>query len=240
MVLSALFCLALAVPARTFVLTGRVLDAITSQPIPNAKISDDSGAATYSDSGGNYRLTLTKGVQYERAEAAGMYPAWTTTPNRREALVRDFHMYGLSSPTIEGQVLNLRDFRSRPPRHGAEVRAGGRFVLTDTLGHYVLPLPSPGIYMISAWLYESFGNEDVEMNSSCVSESVQAGSHPVVDLSMTREVTCITDAWPDRRDQIARNRWHRVCSEFYLDADYIERVGGLEKAIGDVPGVLIR
>lgn len=220
-------------------LTGHVLDAITGRPIPAARISDDSGAATLTDDSGSYRLTLTKGVRYERAEAVGMYPAWVMAPSKWAPLVRDFRMFSRSSPTIEGRVI---DTASQNPQPGTTVCVAGHFVLTDTIGHYILPLPSPGMYEIAAGMDEPLernNNTYSSYVSSSVSVSVPSDSHPVVDLYLATRITIITinDAWP--RPPL-RNGWHRNWSEFLLEADYINRVGGFERAISEVPGVLIR
>jgi hypothetical protein len=236
-----LVCLLLATGAsakatRTFVLTGRVVDAITGRPIPGARVFDDSGATSLTDDSGKYRLALTEGTRYERAEAAGMFPAWAQNRGDPRKPVADFHMFSRSCPAIEGQVIHAP---SRTPQQGASVSATGLdyFVLTDTIGRYILPLPSFGTYVIRAGLHEPFRSD---MSSSGISVLVPTNSHPVVDLTLNRRVVVFSDPWPRARLRPAGRWGHPDWSEFRLDSDCIERYGGLNQAIGQIPGVLIR
>jgi hypothetical protein len=232
---SALVCLATAGPAKTLVMTGRVLDAITGRPVPYAKVSDDSGAFTYSDGLGNYRLSIRQHARFVKAEEEGMYPAWVRVPYIFEnRTTRDFDMFSWSSPAVEGRVIHGP---SQTPQPGAEVRVVRTeyFTLTDTLGRYVLPVPSPGAYFLEA----SFsGPSGSEMESRPESVSVSVDGHSTIDLSLTVSIITFSCPWPLPR--ITEPRWHPDGSRFYLDARYIDRHGGLDKAIGNVPGVLIR
>lgn len=242
---SALIFLALAAPTQAFVLTGRVLDDVTNQPIPNARVSDDSGAATFSDSTGTYGLILSKGVQYEKAEASGMYPAWTTTPWRGQPLVRDFHLFSRSSPTIRGRVIQVPSGTPQP-RVRVGIKWTENFVLTDTLGQFVVPLRAPGMCSIYAQqplvLGDGYAGGDTTVD-------VPADSHLQVDLRLRYVVTSSGphndySLWAARplpsRPRIGRTRWNPAWSQFYMDAGYIEKAGGLERALSRVPGVLIR
>jgi hypothetical protein len=244
-----------AKPAKTFVLTGRVLDAITGQPIALARVSDDSGAFAYSDSLGNYRLPLTRNTMYEKAEATGMCPAWIRTPNTPWDVVRDFHMFSQSSPAVEGLVT---DFSAREPMLRAEVRNKRHFVLTDSLGRFLLPVREAGQYTIRAELRTQF-TQGISFGAS-VPVLVPVDSQPFVRLSMAGggridvhppelDLWSMSEwptypypagDWRTRRHAGAKNRQHADWSEFMLELDCIERVGGLEKAVGDAPGVLIR
>jgi len=245
-----LVCLLLATGAsakatRTFVLTGRVVDAITGRPIPGAQVFDDSGATSLTDDSGKYRLTLTEGTRYERAEADGMYPAWTTTPFRFETLVRDFHMLSRSSPTIEGRVTSL-PYWVRRPRAKVAVPEPSGFVLSDTLGKFTLPLRSPGTYKISAHLQLGPNDSEISEDTTVV---VPVGGHVRVDLPLgtylvtTNHNPGFYSLWSTSHPspvRITRRPWHPGQSEFYLDADYVDRMGGIEKALGTLPGVLTR
>jgi hypothetical protein len=184
-----LLCMLFAVdvwaePTKNYVLTGRVLDAVTGQPIAFARVTDDSGALAYSDSLGNYRLPLTKYSMYERAEADGMYPAWVRTPSSSLYLSRDFLMFSLSSPTIKGQITDLQ---SGKPQPRTQVNTARHFALTDSLGRYVLPLPAPGVHKVSAW-QDLWPGEGWKF-SGFASVSVPIDSHVVVDLSLRKYVT---------------------------------------------------
>jgi len=200
-----------AEPERTYVLTGRVLDAATGQPISFARVSDEGGALAYSDSLGNYRLPLTKHTMYEKAEAAGKYPAWVRTPNNPSHLVRDFHMFSRASPTIKGQVT---DFSTGTPQPRTQVRTRRHFVLTDSLGNYVLPLPGPGVYTVSA--RQDLGPGEGAKCSDGASTSVSSDSHPVVNLSLRKYVYSsppegsLWFPWqpPLRPVRRARSCWH--------------------------------
>ncbi len=245
-----LVCLLLATGAsakatRTFILTGRVVDAITGRPIPAARVYDDSGATSIADDSGRYQLSLTKGTKYERAEAEGMYPAWTATPFRFETLVRDFHMLGRSSPTIEGRVASL-PYWVRRPRVQVHVREPSRFVLSDTLGEFTLPLRSPGTYKISAHLQLGPNDSKISEETTVV---VPVGGHVRVDLVLgtyfhaTDHNPGFYSLWSTSHPspvRIIRRPWHPGQSEFYMDADYVDRRDGIEKAIGTLPGVLTR
>jgi hypothetical protein len=236
-----------AKPAKTFVLTGRVLDAVTGQPIALARVSDDSGAFAYSDNLGNYQLPLTKNTMYEKAEATGMYPAWVRTPNSPWRVVRDFHMFSRSSPAVGGLVT---DFSAREPLPRAEISDKEHFVLTDSLGRFVLPVREPGPYVIRASLRTPF-TPGISRGAS-VPVLVPVDSHAFVRLSLVGGSVVTVEPpeldlwsmsqWPTYPYPagVVRYRRHADWSEFLLDSDCIERYGGLDQAIGQVPGVVIR
>jgi hypothetical protein len=112
---------------------------------------------------------------YEKAEATGMYPAWVRTPNTPGHVVRDFHMFSRSSPAVEGLVT---DFSTQEPLPKAEVSDKEHFVLTDSLGRFVLPVRTPGPYVIRASLRTPF-TPGISYGAS-VPVLVPVDSHPAV------------------------------------------------------------
>jgi hypothetical protein len=146
---SATLSLTSAASAKTFVLTGRVSNAVTGQPIPRAKVSYDSGAVAFTDSNGNYALTLTQYTPHVVIEADSMLTVGVLLGAFGDSQVRNIGLLDHSALAIRGRVV---DKRNGAPLSRAMVRVLHQltYVLTDSSGRFVLPMRSPGTYTVWA------------------------------------------------------------------------------------------
>jgi hypothetical protein len=235
-------CVMLTTPASAILLTGRVLEGRTGRPIRDTRLSTDSLNTTLSDSVGRYVLDAPAHDHYVEVEASGMYTLWKAVPPCGDSAICNFSLLDWFSPTIEGQVT---DVPGGKPQSGVKlsISENDAFVFTDALGHFIIPLFSPGTYVIRA--RQPLGSGQGAAETDIVAINVDAGSHRQLDLSLNlrahgsgygfTKLPAPLLAWPNRRDP-----WNAGRSEFILDAGYIRKVGGLDRALGQVPGVVVR
>jgi len=241
----AVLCAGMVASAVGVVLTGRVLDGKTGKPVPNATVSADSVTATLSDSKGHYALDVPAHAHYVRAEAVGMYTAWKTVPPSGDSAICDFGLLNWFTPTIEGRVF---DGPGGMPEAGARVYVQGTdaFALTDALGHFIIPLRSPGTYIVSARQRLESGQGPVISELATV--TVTAGNHFQHDLLLIPTGpeythTRLPVRWSEVRHGFGgwpNGHWNPGQSLIYIDRQDLERAGTLERALSQVPSIVVR
>ncbi len=133
-------------------ITGRVVDAITGDPIEGAVVRvEDIGVENTTDGNGYYWITLPPGTYNVTASAENYYPeSKQASLGENETIVLDFELTPIGNGTLAGHVY---DNETGDPVAGALVwtEVGGVIVsnVTDENGYYELSLPA-GSYTVYA------------------------------------------------------------------------------------------